>query len=138
MLLEHERNYGLVMGALVTACSWNTIGSMAWAWMLWSPYALGPRTELWFGHGCPVHRILWSPYALGTRSLAWFGYGCSRDRMHDILTGTVPKPLQVHKPKICSLASKMTAWSTPQMTSKPSNPLKSPETHSFCYQPVSS
>ena len=23
---------------------------MVWAWMLWSPYALGTRTELWFGH----------------------------------------------------------------------------------------
>ena len=59
MLLEHERNYGLGMDALVTVSSWNTNGIMVWAWMLWLPYALG------------------------TRSLVGFGSGCSRDRMHD-------------------------------------------------------
>ena len=58
MLLEHERNYGLSMDALVTVCSWNTNGLMVLAWMLWSPYALGTRTELWFGHGCSGHRML--------------------------------------------------------------------------------
>ena len=46
MLLEHERNYDLGMGALGTVCSWNTNGIMIWAWMLWEPYALGTRTEL--------------------------------------------------------------------------------------------
>ena len=46
MLVEHERNYDLGMDALVTVCSWNTIGIMIWAWMLWSPYALGTRMEL--------------------------------------------------------------------------------------------
>ena len=38
MLLEHERNYGLGMDALVTLVitySWNTNGIMVWAWMLW-------------------------------------------------------------------------------------------------------
>ena len=25
---------------------------MVWAWVLWSAYALGTRTLLWFGHGC--------------------------------------------------------------------------------------
>ena len=45
MLLEHERNYGLGMDALVTVCSWNTKGIMVWAWMLLSPYALGTRKE---------------------------------------------------------------------------------------------
>ena len=35
MLLEHERNYGLGMDALVSVCSWNTNGIMVWAWMLW-------------------------------------------------------------------------------------------------------
>ena len=40
MLLEHERNSALGMDALVTVCSWNTNGSMLWAWMLWPPYAL--------------------------------------------------------------------------------------------------
>ena len=39
MLLQHERNYGLGMDALVMlrgpVCSWNTNGIMVWAWMLW-------------------------------------------------------------------------------------------------------
>ena len=47
MLLEHERNYGLGMDAVVTVCSWNTNGIMVWAWM-----------ELWSGHGCSSHRML--------------------------------------------------------------------------------
>ena len=38
MLLEHEQNYDLGMDAL--------------------PYALGTRTELWFGHECSGHRML--------------------------------------------------------------------------------
>ena len=58
MLLEHERKYDLGLDALVSGCSWNTNGIMIWAWMLWSPYALGTRTELWFGHGCSGHRML--------------------------------------------------------------------------------
>ena len=39
MLLEHERNYGFGMDALVTVCSWNTNGSM-------------------FRHGCSGDRML--------------------------------------------------------------------------------
>ena len=31
---------------------------MVWAWMHWSPCARGPRTLLWFGHGCTGHRVL--------------------------------------------------------------------------------
>ena len=113
MLLEHERNYGLSMNALVTVCSCNTKGIMVGAWMLWSPYALGTRRELCFGHGCSGHRMLlehertyglsmnalvtvcscntkgimvgaWmlrSPYALGTRRELWFGHACSSHRM---------------------------------------------------------
>ena len=101
MLLEHERNYGLGMDALVSGCSWKTNGIMVWdglgmdalvsvcsgnangimvsGWMLWSSYALGTRTELWFGHGCSGHRMLWEherDYGLG-----WFGHGCSGQRM---------------------------------------------------------
>ena len=41
MLLERKRNHGLGMDALVTVCSWNMSGVMAWAWVLWSPLALG-------------------------------------------------------------------------------------------------
>ena len=54
MILEHKRNYGLSMDALlVGVCSWNTNGIMAWTWMLcWLAYALGTQTELRFGHGC--------------------------------------------------------------------------------------
>ena len=109
MLLEHERNYGLGVDALVTVCSWSTNRIMVWAWMLWILYALGTRTELWFGHGCSgycmllehernyglgmdaldtvcswnTNRIvvwawmLWILYALGTRTELWFGHGCS-------------------------------------------------------------
>ena len=58
MLLEHERIYALGMDALFTVCSWNMNRSMLWAWMLWSPYVLGTRTELKFGHGCYGRRML--------------------------------------------------------------------------------
>ena len=58
MLLEHERNYDLGMDALVTVCSWTRNVIMVWAWMHWSPCARGPRTSLWFGHGCTGHRVL--------------------------------------------------------------------------------
>ena len=58
MLLEHERNYDLGMDALVSVCSWNKNGIIVWAWMLWSAYALGTRTELCFGHGCSGQRML--------------------------------------------------------------------------------
>ena len=109
MLLEHERYYGWGMDALVTVFFWITNGIMVWAWMLWSPYSLGLRTELWFGHGCFSHHMLlkherysgfgmdalvtvcswnkiglvvwtwmlWSPYARGTQTELWFGHGCS-------------------------------------------------------------
>ena len=114
MLLEHEQNHGLGMGARVTVCFRNTNRTMIWAWVLWSPYALGTRTEPWFGHACSCHRMLleheqnhglgmrarvtvcswntnrtmvWacvlgSPYALGTRTEPWFGHACSGHRMH--------------------------------------------------------
>ena len=113
MLSEHERYYGLGMDALVIVCSWNTNVIMAWARMLWSSYAHGARTLLWFGHGCSGHRMisehehsyglgtdalvivcsrstnvimawawmLWSSYALGARTFLWFGHGCSGHRM---------------------------------------------------------
>ena len=58
MLREHERYYGSGMDALVSVCSWNTNVIMVWAWMLWSAYALGTRTLLWFGHGCFGQRML--------------------------------------------------------------------------------
>ena len=113
MLLEHERNYGSGMDALVDVCSWNTNGIVVRAWMLWSTYALGTRPESWFGHGCSGRRMLlehernyglgmddlvavcswstngimvwawmlWSTYALGARTELWFGHGCSGRRM---------------------------------------------------------
>ena len=74
-----QRNYGLAMDALVTICSWNTNGIMVRAWMLWSLYALGTRTEY---NGIMVWPwMLWSPYALGTRTDLWLGHGCSGRRM---------------------------------------------------------
>ena len=72
MLLEHERIYALGMDALVTVCSWNTNGIMLSAWMLWSPYALGTRAELCFGHGCSGHSMVFEHernYALGMDAL---------------------------------------------------------------------
>ena len=57
MLLEHEQNYDLGMDAL--------------------PYALGTRTELWFGHECSGHRMLLEHernYDLGMDALV---NGCS-------------------------------------------------------------
>ena len=72
MLLEHEGDYGLGMDALVTVCSWNTKEIMLWAWMLWSPYALGTRRRLCFGHGCSGHRMLLEherDYGLGMDAL---------------------------------------------------------------------
>ena len=70
MLVEHEQNYAFGMDASVTVCSWNTNGTRLWAWMLWSPYALGTRIMLWAW-------MLWSPYALATRTNICFGHGCS-------------------------------------------------------------
>ena len=58
MLSKHERKYVLGMDALVSICSWNTNVIMVWARMLWSPYVLGTRTLLWFGHGCSAYRML--------------------------------------------------------------------------------
>ena len=124
MLLKNERNHDLGMDAEVTVCPWNTNGIMLWAWMLCSPYALGTRTELCFGHGCSAHHMLlehdwnhalcmdallticswnmngimlwawmlWSPYALGTRTEFYFGHGCSG---HGMLLNTNRKPTNV-------------------------------------------
>ena len=58
MLLEHERNYGLGMDALVSVRSWNTKAIMVWALMHWFAYVLGTGTELWFGHRCSGDRML--------------------------------------------------------------------------------
>ena len=57
MLWERERYHGLGMGALVIVCSGNTNVIMLKARVLWSPYDLGTRTLLWFGHGCSGHRM---------------------------------------------------------------------------------
>ena len=79
MLLEHERNYGLGMDALVSVCSCNAKRNMVWAvwaWMPWSAhsskhernYGLGmdalvsvlikTQTELWFGMDALVSVML--------------------------------------------------------------------------------
>ena len=71
MLLERERNYGFGMDAPVAVCFWNASGFTLWAWMLWSRYAPGTRTELCFGHRCSGHCVLleheWN-YALGMKA----------------------------------------------------------------------
>ena len=96
MLLEHERNYGFGMDALVTVCCSNTNGIMVLAWMLWLAYAARTRTELWFWHGCSGYRMLLEhernsgfgmdalviiPYAARTRTELGFWHGCSGYRM---------------------------------------------------------
>ena len=70
VLLDHERYYDLSMDALLTVRSWTTNVIMVWAWMqntnvimVWAwmpglPYALEPRTLLWFGHACDASRVL--------------------------------------------------------------------------------
>ena len=58
MLSEHERCYGLSMDALVSVCSGNVNVIVVWAWMLWSAYALGTRTLLWFENRCFGQRML--------------------------------------------------------------------------------
>ena len=96
MLLEHERNYGLGMDALVTVCSWNTNRIMVWAWMLWSLYGLGTRKEFCFGHGCSVDRLLFEnerngwARAQGARALDAGGA--------KLLVSALPKP-----PKKCKI-----------------------------------
>ena len=55
---QETADSGLAMDALVSVCCWNTSGIMVSAWMLWSAYALGTRTELWFWHGCSGQRML--------------------------------------------------------------------------------
>ena len=90
VLVNHERYYGLGMDALVTVCSWTTNVIMVWAWMHWSLCARGPRTSLWFGHGCTGHRVLVDHerhYGLdrdalvtgarGPETSLWFGHGCT-------------------------------------------------------------
>ena len=75
-LWENERDYGLCMDALVSVCSWNTNEIMVWAWMLWSAYALGTRTRLWFVHGCSGQRMLLEherDYGLGMDALVIVG-----------------------------------------------------------------
>ena len=100
-LSGHERNYGLGMDVLVSTCSCNTKGFMAWAWMFLSAHALVTRQDLWFGHGCSGQRMflehernmvwawmLWSAHAFGTRMDLWLGHGCSGQRMHALGTRT--------------------------------------------------
>ena len=76
---------------LVTVCSWNTNGItawgmdgiMVWAWMLWSPYALGHERDYGLGmDGIMVRAcVLWLLYAVGTRTGLRLGHGCSGHRV---------------------------------------------------------
>ena len=112
-LFQDKRKYYLDMDALIAVGSSNINGSMVWAWMLWSPYVLPIRTEVWFGHRYSGRRrlfqykrkyclgmdnlvavgssntngnmvwawMLWSPYVLPIRMEVWFGHRCSGHRM---------------------------------------------------------
>ena len=106
MLSEHERHDGLGMDALVTVfswsadvimvlgmdalvivCSWNTNVITAWAWMLWSSYALGARTLLWFGHGCSGHCMLFEHERHDGLGMDTLVIVCSRNT--NVIMGTV-------------------------------------------------
>ena len=93
MRSEEERCWGLRVDTMVNVCIRNTNVNMAWTWMLWFWDALGTRTILWYGHGCPGFRmhsdderyhglgyvwawIVWLSDALGTRTLSC-GHGRS-------------------------------------------------------------
>ena len=54
---EDERCWGLRIDTMVNVCIRNTNVNMAWTWMLWFWDALGTRTILWYGHGCPGFRL---------------------------------------------------------------------------------
>ena len=60
MLLEHERYYGLGMGAPVTICSWNTNVIMVWAWMLSSSSALQHECHFGLGMDATVTVCSWN------------------------------------------------------------------------------
>ena len=68
---------------------WNMNRIIVWAWMQRLPYALGTRTQLWFGQGCTGYRMLLEHErnsGLGvdalltalssTRTELCFGHGC--------------------------------------------------------------
>ena len=82
MLLEHERNYDLGMGALGTVCSWNTngiydlgMGALGTRMLLEHErnYDLGMDALgticSWNTNGIMIWAwVLWEPYASGTRT----------------------------------------------------------------------
>ena len=75
MLLEHERNSGLGMDSLGTACSWNTNGIVVLSWMLWSSHSFQDERDYGFGMDALVIALI------KRRTGLWFGHGCSGDRM---------------------------------------------------------
>ena len=95
MLSEHERYYGLGMGALFivfSVCSRNTNIITVWEWMRDSMLSEHGRY-----HGLGMDSlvivcsrntnvlIVWEwmhllSYALETRTLSWFGHGCTSNR----------------------------------------------------------
>ena len=103
MLLEHERYYGLGMDATVTVCSWNMKVIMVWAWVLWSPRALGTQTLVWFGHGCSSDRMLLEHkryYGLGMDATVTV---CSWNTNAFVVSGFV-----LWSP--CALGTRMFSW----------------------------
>ena len=46
---------GTILGLIGTNPWTSGTMKLVRAWMLWSPYALGTRTLLWFGDGCSGH-----------------------------------------------------------------------------------
>ena len=92
MLLEHERDCGLCMDALVTV----SLGTLLWLGHGCSGYCMFLEHERYYGLRvdalvtvCAWNAnvimvrawVLWLLYALGTRKLFWLRHGCSSYRM---------------------------------------------------------
>ena len=76
MLLQHKRNYGL-HGCSGQRDALGTRMELGFGHGCSGQHdALGTRMELGFGHGCSGRRE-----ALGARTEFWFGHGCSGQRM---------------------------------------------------------
>ena len=71
MLLEHERNYGSGMDALVTVRSWNTNEIMVWAWMLCNGMLLEHERNYGLGMDALVTVCSWKANTIDSKVWSW-------------------------------------------------------------------
>ena len=71
MLLEHERNYGLGMDAVVLVCSLNTNGIMVWAWMLCNGMLLEHERNYGLGMDALVTVCSWKTNTIDSKVWSW-------------------------------------------------------------------